>query len=380
MSRESAPVLIMAGGTGGHVMPALAVAACLQAQNIPVVWLGTPKGLEARLVPQAGYPIEWISVAGLRGKGIMRLLRAPFMLAHALFQAWVLIRRIRPRVVLGMGGFASGPGGIAARCLGIPLVVHEQNAIPGMTNRVLSRFASIVLEAFPGAFAAKRRAVAIGNPVRAEIAALPAPAVRWAERHDAPRLLVLGGSQGAQALNECLPQALRLLAPELSVQIWHQTGANGYDMTVAAYAAAAVPARLEAFIDDMASAYGWADLVLCRAGALTVAELAAAGVGAVLVPFPYAVDDHQTANARYLEQAGAAHIVPQDQLDHESLAQHLSKLLQDRQELLRMAEAARTLARAEAAAQVAQYCLQAASARAPVSPKKSPAKNTGEQL
>ena len=380
MSRESAPVLIMAGGTGGHVMPALAVAACLQAQNIPVVWLGTQKGLEARLVPQAGYPIEWISVAGLRGKGIMRLLRAPFMLAHALFQAWVLIRRIRPRVVLGMGGFASGPGGIAARCLRIPLVVHEQNAIPGLTNRLLSRFASIVLEAFPGAFAAKRRAVAIGNPVRAEIAALPAPAVRWAERHDAPRLLVLGGSQGAQALNECLPQALRLLAPELSVQIWHQTGANGYDMTVAAYAAAAVPARLEAFIDDMASAYGWADLVLCRAGALTVAELAAAGVGAVLVPFPYAVDDHQTANARYLEQAGAAHIVPQDQLDHESLAQHLSKLLQDRQELLRMAEAARTLAQTEAAAQVAQYCLQAASARATVSPKKSPAKNTGEQL
>jgi len=360
MTRAKAPILIMAGGTGGHIMPALAVAACLGAQHIPVVWLGTRQGLEARLVPQAGYPIEWISIAGLRGKGLMRLLCAPFMLLTALFQALAVVRRRRPQAVLGMGGFASGPGGVAARCLGIPLIVHEQNAIPGFTNRCLARLANRVLEAFPGAFGNNRRALAVGNPVRQQIAMLPAPAVRWAERDDAPRLLILGGSQGAKALNDVVPQAVRLFAQALPVQVWHQTGASGYETAQAAYAAAGVAARLEVFIEDMAAAYAWADLVLCRAGALTVAELTAAGVGAILVPFPYAVDDHQTANARYLEQAGAGHILPQAELNTERLAQQLESLLRDRQGLLRMAEAARGLAQPEAAERVAQVCLQAA--------------------
>ena len=350
----TSPVLIMAGGTGGHVMPALAVADCLGAQHIPVVWLGTQQGLEAKLVPRAGYPIEWISVSGLRGKGWLRLVQAPLMLGRAWLQALSVLRRLHPCAVLGMGGFASGPGAVAARCLGLPLVVHEQNAIAGLTNRWLARIANIVLEAFPGTFAKVCQAQTVGNPVRTSIATLAPPSARWSERTDAPRLLVLGGSLGAQALNECLPQALGLLPEARRPQVWHQSGARTYDKAAAAYQKAAVAVQLEPFIEDMAAAYAWADLVVCRAGAITVAELAAAGVGAVLVPYPHAVDDHQTANGRFLERAGAARIIPQHELDAARLAAVLDGLLQDRQRLLAMAEAARALAQPDSAQQVAR--------------------------
>jgi len=355
-----APIVIMAGGTGGHVFPALAVAEQLRARGVPVVWMGTRRGLEARLVPQAGIPIEWIGVAGLRGHGLRRLVTAPVMLTQALLQAGGILRRLQPRLVLGMGGFASGPGGLMARLLGIPLVVHEQNALAGMTNRWLSRLADRVLEAFPGSFPPPRRALAVGNPVRASIAALPEPAQRFADRAGRPRLLVVGGSQGALALNQLLPAALALVPAAQRPEVWHQAGGALQAAAAQAYKAAGVAVQLQPFIEDMAAAYSWADLVLCRAGALTVAELAAAGVGAVLVPFPHAVDDHQTANARFLESSGAALIAPQAGLNPEQLAALLQTLLSDRARLLAMAQAARGLARADAAAQVASICLEQA--------------------
>lgn len=354
------PVLITAGGTGGHVFPALAVAEQLRARNVPVVWMGTRNGLEATLVPKAGIPVEWIEVSGLRGKGLGRKLRTPLMLGRALWQASAILRRLRPRVVLGMGGFASGPGGMMARLLGIPLVLHEQNAIAGMTNRWLARFASQTLEAFPNTFPPARRAITVGNPVRAAIAALPPPEQRWADRSGRPRLLVLGGSQGALALNRLVPQALTLLGDDQRPEVWHQAGGQLHAAAEAAYQEAGVTARLTPFIEDMAEAYGWADLVLCRAGALTIAELAAAGVGALLIPFPFAVDDHQTANARFLEQGGAALIRQQADLNAERLAATLRELLGDRGRLLDMAQAARRLAKIEAAEQVARACLDQA--------------------
>ncbi len=354
----TAPVLITAGGTGGHVFPALAVAEQLAARGAEVVWLGTRRGLEARLVPDAGIPIEWLTVSGLRGSGLGRLITAPWMLGRSLLQSLTILRRLRPRLVLGMGGFVSGPGGLAARLLGIPLVVHEQNAIAGMTNRWLARFASRVLEALPGAFPPERRATVVGNPVRPAIAALPGPTERLSGRQGPVRLLVLGGSQGARALNHKVPEALARLPAGIEVEVRHQAGGKLLDEAQNAYAEAGIPARLEPFIEDMAAAYGWADLVLCRAGALTVAELAAAGVASLLVPFPHAVDDHQTANARFLEQVGAARILPQDTLDADQLADELARLLGDSGRRLAMAEAARALARPDAAETVARICLQ----------------------
>lgn len=360
MNDGMGPVMMMAGGTGGHVFPALAVAEELRLSGVPVVWMGTRRGLEARLVPQAGFPIEWIGVAGLRGHGLTRLLRAPWMLARAAWQAAAVLRRCRPRLALGMGGFASGPGGIMAWLLGIPLVVHEQNARPGITNRWLARIAGRVLQAFPDSFPPACQAQTVGNPVRASIVALAAPAQRLAGHSGRPRLLVVGGSQGALALNRLVPAALALLAPDQRPEVWHQAGGTQQEVAADAYREAGVAARLEPFIEDMAGAYGWADLVLCRSGAITVAELAAAGVGAVLVPFPYAVDDHQTANARFLERGGAALLVPQAGLTAARLAELLQTLLADRPRLLAMAEAARRLARPDAARQVARLCLECA--------------------
>lgn len=366
------PVVIMAGGTGGHVFPALAVAAELRTRGVPVVWLGTRAGLEATLVPAHGFPIEWLGVAGLRGKGWARRLAAPWMLARACAQAVAILRHLQPRLALGMGGFASGPGGLMARLLGIPLAVHEQNAIAGLTNRVLARFADPVCEAFPGAFPPARRAQLTGNPVRAAIAALPPPAERFAGRQGRARLLVLGGSQGALALNTVVPQALALLDPAERPEVRHQAGGKMLEQARAAYAAAAVEAQLEPFIDDMAGAYGWADLVLCRAGALTVAELAAAGVGSLLVPFPHAVDDHQTANGRHLERGGAACLIDQSALTAARLAAELRARLTDRAGLLAMAEAARRLARPDAARRVTDLCLsRALPAAAPIASQDS---------
>ncbi|WJW75008.1 undecaprenyldiphospho-muramoylpentapeptide beta-N-acetylglucosaminyltransferase [Thiohalobacter sp. IOR34] len=355
MSRR--PILIMAGGTGGHVFPALAVAAELRRAGVAVAWLGTRRGLEARLVPAAGYPMAWIRVSGLRGKGLGRRLVAPFMLALALLQSlWVMLR-LRPRAVLGMGGFVTGPGGVMAWLTRRPLLIHEQNSVAGLTNRLLAPLARRVMEGFPDSLPARYQPIHTGNPVRAEIAALPAPEARFAGRHGRLRLLVLGGSLGAQALNEVLPRALAALTPGSRPEVRHQSGERNLEAARAAYAAAGVEAELLPFIDDMAAAYGWADLVLCRAGALTVAELTAAGVGALLVPYPHAVDDHQTGNARYLERAGAGLLLPQAELDADRLAALLDELGADRERLLAMARAARALARPDAARRVAELCL-----------------------
>ena len=351
------PILIMAGGTGGHVFPALAVARELRAQGAEVVWLGTRLGLEARVVPEAGFPVAWIRVSGLRGKALGQRLLAPFMLALALLQSlWVMVK-LRPAAVLGMGGFVTGPGGLMAWLLRRPLVIHEQNSVAGLTNRWLAPLARQVLVGFPGALPG---ALHTGNPVRTDIADLPVPEERLERHVGAPRLLVLGGSLGAQALNETLPQAIARLPGSLRPEVWHQTGVRHLDAGRAAYAAAGVPARVEAFVDDMAAAYGWADLVVCRAGALTVAELAAAGIGAILVPYPHAVDDHQTGNARYLADQGAALLLPQPALDAARLAELLQSLFGDRQRLRAMAQQARALAQPAAAQQVAQACLAAA--------------------
>ncbi|MGA7800902.1 MAG: undecaprenyldiphospho-muramoylpentapeptide beta-N-acetylglucosaminyltransferase, partial [Gammaproteobacteria bacterium] len=313
----------------------------------------------ADVVPRVGLPLEWIRVAGLRGKGWGRRLSAPFMLLYALVQALAVLLRVRPHAVLGMGGFVTGPGGVAAWLLRRPLLLHEQNAVAGLTNRLLVPLATRLMEAFPGALPDARQPLLTGNPVRADIAALPAPEQRFAGREGPLRLLVLGGSLGAQALNDTVPAALQRLADNERPTVRHQCGRRHLDGARDAYRRAGMDAQVEPFITDMAEAYGWADLVVCRAGALTVAELTAAGLGAILVPYPYAVDDHQTANARYLADAGAAVLVPQGELTPE----HLAALLVargNRDGLLTMARNARTLARPDAARQVADLCLAAA--------------------
>jgi len=349
--------MIMAGGTGGHIFPALAVAQALRERNEEVVWLGTQRGMEARIVPAAGFALEYIRIQGLRRRGLASWLLAPLRIALALTDALRVLRRCRPRVVLGMGGYAAGPGGLAAWLLRTPLVIHEQNAIAGLTNRLLARLAREVLQAFPGTFSARTGARTVGNPVRPEILALAAPAERMRGRSGRSRLLVLGGSQGARAINLAVPAAVALLPAGLQPEIWHQAGAATLDETAAAYRAAGIEPRLCAFIDDMAAAYGWADLVVGRAGALTVAELTAAGLGAVLIPYPAAVDDHQTRNAALLADANAAEILPQAGLSAESLAARLASLLVARAELLARAERARALARPEAASAIVAACL-----------------------
>ena len=357
-------VLIMAGGTGGHVFPALAVADELRRAGQPVLWLGTREGLEAKVVPAAGLPVAWIKVRGLRGKGPLRALTAPFMLAGALWQAGRVLLRARPRAVLGMGGFVTGPGGFMAWLLRRPLAIHEQNSVSGLTNRLLAPLAQRVMEAFPGSLPARLHPVHTGNPVRGAITEVPAPRERFAARSGRPRLLVLGGSLGAQALNDVLPQALAQLPPEQRPDVRHQAGMKHIDAAREAYRRADVTAQVDAFVEDMAAAYAWADLVVCRAGALTIAELTAVGVAAILVPFPFAVDDHQTGNARYLVNAGAALLIPQSELKVDALAVLLHGLLADRSRLLAMAEAGRALARPDAARVVADHCLQLAG-RAP---------------
>lgn len=333
-------VLVMAGGTGGHVFPALAVAARLREQGHAVRWMGAPDSFESRKVPEAGFTIEYVRVSGLRGKGVMKLVTAPLLLLRALADALAVLRRVRPDVVLGMGGFAAGPGGLAARLLGVPLVIHEQNAAAGLTNRLLARLATTVLQAFPGTFAGAVKTV--GNPTRAGFAEVPSPPLRLA--HEGPaRVLVVGGSQGAKALNQVVPAALALLPVAQRPFVRHQAGRT-LPVAEAAYAEAGVVAVIDAFITDMPAAYAEADLVICRSGASTIAELCAAGCASVLVPFPFAVDDHQTANAQYLSEAGAALLLPEHTLTPERLATALQRLLADRAELIRMAELARAKA------------------------------------
>jgi UDP-N-acetylglucosamine--N-acetylmuramyl-(pentapeptide) pyrophosphoryl-undecaprenol N-acetylglucosamine transferase len=348
-------IMIAAGGTGGHVYPALAVAAVLRRRGHEVVWMGAPDSFESRVLPAYGIALEPVRVKGLRGKGIAKLLGAPLSLLRALLDALAVLRRQRPAVVLGMGGFAAGPGGLAARLRGTPLVIHEQNAAAGMTNRLLARIATVVLEAFPNTF---RGARTLGNPVRLGFAELPEPSKRLTSRHDAGRLLVLGGSQGARALNEIVPAALATIPETLRPLVRHQAGRT-LDVAQASYRQAGVEAEVTAFIDDMPAAYGWADLVLCRAGASTIAELAAAGCAAILVPFPHAVDDHQTRNGQYLVDAGAALMIPEHLLDAKVLADLLSGLLAKREQLVKMASAARTVAWSAADEHIADVCVNA---------------------
>jgi UDP-N-acetylglucosamine--N-acetylmuramyl-(pentapeptide) pyrophosphoryl-undecaprenol N-acetylglucosamine transferase len=354
------PVLIMAGGTGGHVFPALAVANVLRARGVAVVWLGVPGSMESRLVPAQGFPIEWVRVAGIRGKGVTTWLLAPLRIANAVAQALRVLRRVKPRSVLGAGGYVSGPGGIAAWLMRIPLLIHEQNAIAGMTNRWLARLATQVLEAFPGSFGARVHASTIGNPVREDIAAIAAPAERFAGRRESrARLLVFGGSQGAQRLNTVLPQAIAKLKPQDRPQVLHQSGARGLESTRAAYLEAKVEAEVLPFIDDMAKTYAWADLAVCRAGAMTVAELQAAGLGAIFVPLPIATDDHQTKNAAVMVGAGAARIIQERDLTPELLSDIIAALCADRATLLKMAQAARAARITDAAARLADLCIAA---------------------
>jgi UDP-N-acetylglucosamine--N-acetylmuramyl-(pentapeptide) pyrophosphoryl-undecaprenol N-acetylglucosamine transferase len=357
MSAAPRPVLIMAGGTGGHIFPGLAVADELRARGVPVAWLGAVGGMETKVVPAHGIELHTVAVGGLRGKSLKTRLLAPLMLARALLSSLAVLRRLRPRSVLSMGGYAAGPGGVAARLLGRPLLVHEQNGVAGYTNRKLAAHARRVLAGFAGTLP---DAEWVGNPVRAAIAVLPPPTERMAGRDGTPRLLVLGGSLGARALNLALPQALALLPPERRPEVRHQCGVRGLDEAREAYARAGVAAEVTPFVDDMAAAYGWADLAVCRAGALTVAELAAAGLGAVLVPFPHAVDDHQTRNGEALVAAGAAELIQERDLDITRLARRLDALLHDRARLRAMAAAARRLAKPDAAATIADACLEVA--------------------
>ncbi len=356
-------IAIMAGGTGGHVFPALAVAEVLRQSGAEVFWLGTRAGLESRLVPEQGFALEWLEIEGVRGKGPGAWLKAPFRLTQAVIQARTILKRRRPAVILGMGGFVSAPGGVAARLLGIPLIIHEQNSIPGLANRLLARIAGRVFESFPGSFPPQRRTILSGNPVRRAIIDLPPPAERMQGRSGPVRLLVLGGSLGAQALNRTVPQALALLAPAERPWVRHQAGERLLEEAQAAYQSVGIAAEVVPFIQDMASAYAWADLVICRAGALTVSELATAGLGAILIPYPHAVDNHQLANARYLTEAGAGRLIIQNELSPGYLADILRPLLADRTLLLAMAQAARRLARPQAAEQIGAACLELAEVR-----------------
>jgi UDP-N-acetylglucosamine--N-acetylmuramyl-(pentapeptide) pyrophosphoryl-undecaprenol N-acetylglucosamine transferase len=356
----SRPILIMAGGTGGHVFPALALARLLREQSLEVIWLGTARGLESRVIPAEGIPIERLSVGGLRGKGPLAWLVAPFRLLFALAQALGVMWRYQPAVVVGLGGFVTGPGGVAAWLTRHPLVIHEQNAIAGFTNRLLAHVARQVLEAFPGSFGRDVHARVIGNPVRRDISAVPPPAVRFAGRLGPVRILVIGGSQGAARLNAVVPFALKRLSAWLPFDVRHQAGERWIDAGRASYAQAGVRADVRPFIEDMGEAYGWADLVICRAGALTVSELAAVGVAAILVPFPNAVDDHQAYNAQFLVRDGAAVLIPDRELTAERLASELQRLCAGRGKLLAMAERARLLARPRAADELAASCLELA--------------------
>jgi UDP-N-acetylglucosamine--N-acetylmuramyl-(pentapeptide) pyrophosphoryl-undecaprenol N-acetylglucosamine transferase len=355
--------MILAGGTGGHIYPALAVARELREQGCEVAWMGTKAGMEARLVPAAGFPIEWLSVTGFRGKGLVAKLKAPFKLARACWQAARILLRARPNVILGMGGFVAGPGGFVARLLRIPLVVHEQNRIPGTTNRMLVKWARVVLEAFPDSFPVESGALWVGNPLRREMTQ-PAPAEKTI-RGEQLKVLVLGGSQGAMALNRAVPEAvagaMRLEGGRI-IEVLHQTGESMHAETQALYQRLGVEARVVAYIENMAEAYRWADLAVCRAGAMTVSELMAAGLPAVLVPYPHAIDDHQTHNARYLADSGAAVLIPQPELTPERLSRELTHLSQEPGRLAEMSRRARTLAKLDAARVVADVCLHEAHA------------------
>lgn len=350
-------VLIMAGGTGGHVFPALACAYELQARGYEVHWLGTPRGIENELVPNAGIELHHIHVSGLRGKSKLELFKAPFKVLRSLWQARRIVRRLEPVFVLGMGGYVTGPGGLAAKLCGVPLIIHEQNAVAGTANKSLVPFATRVCEAFPDTFKAMPKRRTTGNPVRRELF-LATPRDTLTGRR--ARLLVLGGSLGAEPLNKLVPKALALMPAELRPEVFHQAGKQHAEVTGERYQQEGIEAKVSPFVSDMAQAYAWADLVICRAGALTVSEVAAAGLPAFLIPLPHAIDDHQTRNAHYLADQGAAVVLPQNKTDAAQLAERLQEVLMQPQQLTLMGETARRLAKPDATRQLVEICLEAA--------------------
>ncbi|MDD5460348.1 MAG: undecaprenyldiphospho-muramoylpentapeptide beta-N-acetylglucosaminyltransferase [Methylococcales bacterium] len=342
-------IVIMAGGTGGHVFPALAVANSLREKGWQVSWLGTHKGLESRVIPENGIEIDWLSVAGVRGKGLTSKATAVVKLVKACIQAFTILRQRKPDVVLGMGGFVAGPGGLMAKLLGMPLIIHEQNRVPGTTNRLLGRIANQVLEGFPGSFSKKFKAKCTGNPLRKQFITVLTDAGKPLAQ--SARILVVGGSQGARILNEVVPEAIAELS---DMQIKHQTGSVMYEQVSARYKTLGIDAEVHAFIDDMVSAYQWADMVICRSGAMTVSEVAAMAVPAIFIPLPSAIDDHQTANAHYLADAGAGQILIQKNLNAKSLAEHITQVLR---QLDKMGKAAKQCARLDATEVVANCCI-----------------------
>ena len=358
---ENRPILIMAGGTGGHIYPALAVANCLRERDIPTLWLGTKTGLEAKIVPENGLKLVTINISGLRGKGMLRWITAPFSIFIAVVQSICVLGQYKPAAVLGMGGFASGPGGIAAWLMRIPLCVHEQNAVAGLTNRLRAPFASIVMEAFPDTFSSSINANMTGNPVRKEIIEVAGPQERFQNRTDGClRILVVGGSLGARVLNEVVPEALSILDEDVNIQVKHQTGNRNLQSTKALYQSLNISVEPQAYIDDMAAAYEWADLVLCRAGAMTVAEISVVGIAAIFVPYPYAVDDHQSANALYLTAKGAAILIQETELNGQVLAKLFRDFSLNRDGLLKMANTSRSLSRPTATDHVVDFCMEVA--------------------
>ncbi len=350
-------ILLMAAGTGGHVFPALACAEEFGRLGYQVHWLGAGRGIECRVVPQAGFVLHNVKATGLRGKGWRKLLLAPWQLLIAFWQSYMLLGRLQPVCVLGFGGYVTGPGGLAARLRRIPLVIHEQNAVAGTANRKLAGWAARICQAFPDTFSAQQKLLTTGNPLRRQLLAAVTDKTQIARP---PRLLVLGGSLGARAINELVPAALALLEPQLRPEVVHQAGQEHAQATQQLYLQHAVAAKVSPFIDDVAQAYAWADLVVCRAGALTVSELALMGRAALLIPLPQAIDDHQSKNAEFLTRQGAAILLPQQQTTAQDLAAQMQELFSDRQRLLNMAQQAGKLARPQATEQVVQACLEVA--------------------
>ena len=362
MTNALAPIVIMAGGTGGHIFPAMAVAKILEKNNCPVTWIGAPNSMESRLVPQHDVAIRYVDIQGLRGKGIATKLLFPLRLIKAIYQAKKIIAEIKPAAVLGMGGFVTGPGGIAAWMSGKPLLVHEQNAVAGMTNTYLAKLAKHVYEAFPKSFKNCDKAIEVGNPIRAEIKQLHSQEKEKFSAANPLRLLIIGGSLGALVLNEIVPQSIANLytkhgLSEENIVIRHQAGKATYRKAIDAYAAADVQAELSEFIDDMSAAYSWADIIICRAGALTVSEVSAAGLPAIFVPFPLAVDDHQRKNAEVLVKKNAAKIILQNELTPDNLANAIFELINSDNKLAVMSKNAKASVKLEAADIIAEQCL-----------------------
>ena len=348
------PVMILAGGTGGHVFPALAVANKLHASGVPIIWVGTDKGIEHRIVPQSGFKLVTMNIHGLRGKGLLHLLKSPFVILSALREAFIILRKYRPSVLLGMGGFVTGPCGLMAVLMRKPLILHEQNAIMGLTNRILAPMSKKIFAGFPYS---SHKIEHCGNPVRSELLNIEIPEKRFAKKNSTSKhFLIIGGSQGAKALNTVVPQTMKILGEKYEIDVFHQTGKQDYDVVKQAYESMGAHAKVEEFIEDMKAAYAWADLVICRSGAMTLAEIASIGLGAVLVPYPYAVDDHQTENAHQFVAHDAAYVIPEKQLTHMSLVDVCEQII-SADKFLVMAQKAKVLASIDAAQRVAEECM-----------------------